>query len=64
MRKTGETIKITTLFADGEDITDRLPWEAGDIILMDIQMRFMDGMTAAEKNQNADHEGLLCSLPI
>ena len=44
-KDSGRRIKITT-FADGEDITD--DYRGGyDIILMDIQMRFMDGMTAA-----------------
>lgn len=46
-------IKITT-FTDGEDITEDYRGEY-DIILMDIQMRFMDGMTAAEKIRELDH---------
>ena len=53
----GRRIKITT-FADGEDITD--DYRGGyDIILMDIQMRFMDGMTAAEKIRTLDHEVII-----
>ena len=43
----GRQIKVT-VFSDGEDITDNYQADY-DIILMDIQMRFMDGMTAAEK---------------
>ena len=44
----GRSIKVT-VFGDGEDITEN--YSGGfDIILMDIQMRFMDGMTAAEKS--------------
>ena len=40
----GRSIKVT-VFGDGEDITEN--YSGGfDIILMDIQMRFMDGMTA------------------
>lgn len=50
-------IKITT-FADGEDITEHYRGEY-DIILMDIQMRFMDGMTAAEKIRQLDHEVII-----
>ena len=44
----GKSIKVT-VFGDGEDITEN--YRGGfDIILMDIQMRFMDGMTTAEKS--------------
>ncbi|MBR1813106.1 MAG: response regulator transcription factor [Lachnospiraceae bacterium] len=44
-----------TRFADGEDITEN--YAAGfDILLMDIQMRFMDGMTAAEIIRRVDDE--------
>ena len=56
-KDSGRRIKITT-FADGEDITD--DYRGGyDIILMDIQMRFMDGMTAAEKIRTLDHEVII-----
>lgn len=43
------------VFSDGEDIvTD---YSAGyDIILMDVEMTFMDGMTAAEKIREKDSE--------
>ncbi|MFR5601180.1 MAG: LytR/AlgR family response regulator transcription factor [Lachnospiraceae bacterium] len=50
-------IKITA-FTDGEDITEDYRGEY-DIILMDIQMRFMDGMTAAEKIRELDHEVII-----
>lgn len=50
-------IKIT-VFSDGEDITDK--YSGGyDIILMDIQMQYMDGMTAAEKIRTMDHEVII-----
>lgn len=50
-------IKISA-FADGEDITE--DYSGGyDIILMDIQMRFMDGMTAAEKIRVLDQEVII-----
>lgn len=56
-KERGRRIKITT-FADGEDITE--DYRGGyDIILMDIQMRFMDGMTAAEKIRALDHEVII-----
>lgn len=50
----GRQIKVT-VFSDGEDITDNYQADY-DIILMDIQMRFMDGMTAAEKIRVLDEE--------
>ena len=50
----GEKIKIT-VFEDGEDIATDYKAEY-DIILMDIEMRFMDGMTAAEKIREHDSE--------
>lgn len=55
--ESGRQIKVT-VFADGEDITDG--YRGGyDVILMDIQMRFMDGMTAAEKIRLLDHEVII-----
>ena len=47
-----EEIRVS-IFADGEDITENYDGQF-DIILMDIQMRFMDGMTAAEKIRDLD----------
>ena len=53
----GRSIKVT-VFGDGEDITEN--YSGGfDIILMDIQMRFMDGMTAAEKIRQMDQKVLI-----
>lgn len=43
------------LFSDGEDILENYKAEF-DIILMDIQMKFMDGMTAAEEIRKMDSE--------
>ena len=42
-------------FTDGDEITERYSGDY-DIILMDIQMQFMDGMTAAEKIRELDSE--------
>ncbi len=53
----GERISVTW-FSDGEDIvTD---YKAGyDIILMDIEMKFLDGMSAAEKIREIDTETVI-----
>ena len=53
-RENGVEFQITT-FSDGDEITENYRAEY-DIILMDIQMRFMDGMTAAEKIRTSDDE--------
>lgn len=55
--ETGEKIDVVT-YSDGEDITaDYRPvW---DILLMDIEMRFMDGMTAAGMIRSADPEVII-----
>jgi len=41
------------IFFDGDEIVEQYAGQY-DIILMDIQMRFMDGMTAAEEIRKAD----------
>ena len=53
----GRSIKVT-VFGDGEDITENYSGSF-DIILMDIQMRFMDGMTAAEKIRQMDQKVII-----
>lgn len=51
-RERGEKLKIS-VFADGDEIA--LSYKAEyDIILMDVEMRFMDGMTAAEEIRRVD----------
>ena len=58
----GRSIKVT-VFGDGEDITEN--YSGGfDIILMDIQMRFMDGMTAAEKIRQMDQKVIIMFITI
>ena len=53
-RERGETFLISR-FSDGDEIAD--PYPGGfDLILMDICMRFMDGMTAAEKIRESDDQ--------
>lgn len=53
-RESGQTIQLTC-FEDGEDIVTNYQ-AIYDIILMDIEMRFMDGMTAAENIRRLDEE--------
>ena len=52
--KIGEKFDVT-IFNDGDEIVE--DYKANfDIILLDIQMRFMDGMTAAEEIRKVDPE--------
>ena len=50
----GEKFHVTN-FADGDEIAEDYRAEY-DIILMDIELTFMDGMTAAEKIRERDQE--------
>ena len=52
--ETNQKISVA-LFPDGEDIVTDYSAEF-DIILMDVEMTFMDGMTAAEKIREKDNE--------
>lgn len=53
-KESGEKIRVTS-FSDGDEIA--INYQADyDIILMDIEMQFMDGMTAAEQIRRADTE--------
>ena len=56
-QETGETFSIWT-FGDGDDIVNDYRAEY-DIILMDIQMKLMDGMTAAEMIRRMDAEVMI-----
>lgn len=49
-----QEIKVT-VFSDGDEILENYT-ASYDIILMDIQMRFIDGMTAAEKIRELDQD--------
>lgn len=50
----GEHIEIAT-YADGDEFVEDYKAQF-DIILMDVQMRFMDGMSAAEEIRKMDSE--------
>ena len=52
-----ETFEIT-LFTDGDEIIENYKAQF-DIILMDIQMQFMDGMTTAEAIREVDSEVII-----
>lgn len=56
-KESGREIKVS-VYRDGEDIIEDYRGDF-DIILMDIQMRFMDGMTAAEKIRQWDQEVII-----
>lgn len=53
-QESGRQFRIS-IFPDGEDIISSYKADY-DLILMDIAMRFMDGMTAAEKIRELDQE--------
>lgn len=53
-KESGQKFQVST-FEDGEDIIENYKGNY-DIILMDIEMRFMDGMTAAEEIRKSDSE--------
>lgn len=52
--ESGQRFQVTW-FQDGEDIVENYKADY-DIILMDIEMRFMDGMTTAEEIRKSDSE--------
>ena len=53
-KESGEKFHIT-VFTDGDEIVEHYKADY-DIILMDVEMTFMDGMTAAEKIHELDSE--------
>lgn len=53
----GERIQVT-VFSDGDEIALGYKSEY-DVILMDIEMRFMDGMSAAEEIRRVDPEVII-----
>lgn len=58
--ETGQKISAR-FFSDGEDIVESYQADF-DIILMDIQMRFMDGMTAAQLIREKDENVIIMFL--
>lgn len=53
-RENGEVFEIS-LFSDGDEIVNKYK-PIYDIILMDVEMKFMDGMSAAEEIRKVDTE--------
>ncbi len=53
-KEMGESFHITT-FSDGDEIVHKYKADF-DIILMDVEMKFMDGMSAAEEIRKVDTE--------
>ena len=53
-KESGEAFNIT-LFSDGDNIVHKYSSQF-DIILMDVEMKFMDGMSAAEEIRKMDSE--------
>ena len=56
-QESGKRFRIIR-FQDGDEIVEKYTGEY-DIILMDIQMQFMDGMAAAEKIREIDKEVII-----
>ena len=54
-RESGETIKVS-VFSDGDSIVHKYNSEY-DIIFMDVEMKFMDGMSAAEEIRKKGFRG-------
>lgn len=53
-KENGEVIEVT-IYSDGDQIVEKYQSQY-DIILMDIEMKFMDGMSAAEEIKKIDTE--------
>lgn len=53
-KENGEAIEVT-IYSDGDKIVEKYQSQY-DIILMDIEMKFMDGMSAAEEIRKIDTE--------
>lgn len=56
-QESGELFDITT-FSDGDEIVHKYQSQF-DIILMDVEMKFMDGMSAAEEIRQVDKEVII-----
>ena len=57
IKESGENVKITA-FSDGDSIVHKYRSQF-DIIFMDIEMKFMDGMTAAEEIRKKDQSVII-----
>lgn len=61
-KENGEVFNIT-VYSDGDQIVHKYKSQF-DIILMDVEMKFMDGMSAAEEIRKVDTEVVIISLQI
>ena len=57
-QKTANEEIDVTVYRDGDEITSRYKSQY-DIILMDIQMKFQDGMSAAEEIRSVDSKVII-----
>ena len=57
-KENGEAFDIT-IYSDGDQIVNKYQSQY-DIILMDVEMKFMDGMSAAEEIRKVDTEVTVC----
>lgn len=58
-KENGEAFDIT-IYSDGDQIVNKYQSQY-DIILMDVEMKFMDGMSAAEEIRKVDTEVVIIS---
>lgn len=56
-RERGESLRVT-VYTDGTELVERYNGDC-DIIFMDVQMEYLDGMTAAELIRRSDPEVIL-----
>ena len=56
-RESGKSFEVS-LFADGEDLLDQYHGQF-DLVFLDVQMRFLDGMATAELIRRTDPEVII-----
>lgn len=56
-RKSGKSFEVS-LFADGEDLLEQYHGQF-DLVFLDVQMRFLDGMATAELIRRTDPEVII-----
>ena len=61
-KENGEAFDIT-IYSDGDQIVNKYQSQY-DIILMDVEMKFMDGMSAAEEIRKVDTEVVIIFITV